>query len=85
MTAGRGLTSESLNMMNAKASFLAGTVLLFAVVVASIVALGVGWIVLNADFGEGLVGPVACLTWGAVLISIFIAHRHWRKRYQHVG
>jgi hypothetical protein len=70
---------------SAKASFLAGAVLLFAIVVASIVALGVGWIVFRAGLGEGLVRLVACLTWGGVLISIFIAHKNWRKRHQHGG
>lgn len=69
-----------LNMISAKASFLTGTILLFAIVMASLAALGVGWIFSSAGLDEGWVRLVTCLTWGCVLIAIFSANARWRMK-----
>jgi hypothetical protein len=74
------IKNERSNMISAKASFLTGTVLLFAIVVASLAALGVGSLVSGAGFSGGWVRLAVCLTWGGVLIAIFTADRRWRMK-----
>ena len=71
---------KGLNMIGAKASLLTGTILLFAIVMASLAALGIGWIASSAGFSEHWVGLVACLTWSGVLIAIFGADALWRMK-----
>jgi hypothetical protein len=66
-------------MVNAKASFLIGAFLLFAIVVASLAALGVGWFVSLAGLSEAWVGLLTCLTWAGVLVAIFTADNGWWK------
>ena len=49
-------------MVNAKTSFLIGAVLLFAIVVASLAALGIGWFISLAGLRDEWVGLLTCFT-----------------------
>ncbi len=67
------------DMIGAKASFVTGTILLAAIIVASVAALGVGWLLSGVGFGEARAAFVASITLVAVLLAVFTADSRWRN------
>lgn len=67
------------DMIGAKASFLTGTILLAAIIVASVAALGVGWLLSGVGFSEAWIEFVASITLVTVLIAVFTADSRWRN------
>ncbi len=66
-------------MMGAMASFLTGTILLAAIIVASVAALGVGWLLSDAGFSEAGIELVTSITVVTVLVAVFTADSRWRN------